>query len=247
VPGRKDAYLGRWKFVNEKSTATASTRIEATFAFIDMAGFTALTETRGDLDAADMATRFTKMARAVLEPGDRLVKSIGDAVLVTSPTAASGVALVERLFNEVANDTRMPALRAGLHHGKAVLHDGDVFGAAVNLAARVSAEAYAGEVLGTKPIEEAARDAGIPVAELGPVPLKNVRDLVPLYSLALVLGETDTPVDPVCQTPIDRRSAAGRLRYRKEEYWFCSLTCAAAFASNPGWHAAEAKKHSLRP
>jgi YHS domain-containing protein len=82
------------------------------------------------------------------------------------------------------------------------------------------------------------------VAELGPVPLKNVRDLVPLYSLALVLGETDTPVDPVCQTPIDRRSAAGRLRYRNEEYWFCSLTCAAAFASNPGWHAAEAKKHS---
>lgn len=225
--------------MNEK--VTSSTRIEATFAFVDMAGFTALTEERGDRDAAEMATRFASMTRAVLGPGDRLVKTIGDAVLVVSPTAAAGVALVERLFNEVAGDTRMPALRAGLHHGRAVARDGDVFGAAVNLAARVSAEAYAGEVLGTKPIEEAARGAGIPVAELGSVHLKNVRDLVPLYSLALVLGVTDTPVDPVCQVPVDRRGAAGCLRHLDQEYWFCSLTCAAAFASNPGWHAAEAK------
>src|SRR6478609_6097258 len=77
--------------------------------------------------------------------------------------------------------TKSRGIRACRRCGKAVLRGGDVFGAAVNLAARVSAEAYAGEVLGTKPIEDAAREAGIPVAELGPVPLKNVRDLVPLY------------------------------------------------------------------
>ncbi|HVJ14879.1 MAG TPA: YHS domain-containing protein, partial [Polyangiaceae bacterium] len=110
---------------------------------------------------------------------------------------------------------------------------------------RVAAEAYAGEVLGTEPIAVAARASGIPVAELGAVPLKNVRGTVPLYSLALVLGVTETPVDPVCRLPLDRRLAAGQLRYRGTEYFFCSLTCAAAFASNPAWHAEAAE--SLRP
>jgi adenylate cyclase len=225
--------------------SSSSSRIRATFCFIDLAGFTALTEAQGDEDAADLATSFAVLARASLGSGDELVKTIGDAVLLTSPTAESGVALVERVVNLVAEEPRFPMLRAGLHYGDAVARAGDVFGAAVNLAARVAAEAYAGEVLGTTPIAAAARTTGIPVAELGPVPLKNVRGVVPLYSLALVLGVTDTPVDPVCRLPLDRRTAAGQLRYRGEEYFFCSLTCAAAFASNPAWHAESAR--SLRP
>ncbi|HVJ22085.1 MAG TPA: YHS domain-containing protein [Polyangiaceae bacterium] len=226
-------------------TTSTSSRIRATYCFIDLAGFTALTEAQGDEDAADLATSFAVLARNSLALGDRLVKTIGDAVLLTSPSAESGVALVERVLNLVAEEPRFPALRAGLHFGDAVAREGDVFGAAVNLAARVAAEAYAGEVLGTEPIAVAARASGIPVAELGAVPLKNVRGTVPLYSLALVLGVTETPVDPVCRLPLDRRLAAGQLRYRGTEYFFCSRTCAAAFASNPAWHAEAAE--SLRP
>jgi adenylate cyclase len=222
---------------------SSSGKIEATFCFVDLAGFTALTEAHGDEDAADVATRFADLTRSVLEPGDRLVKTIGDAVLVTSSGAVQGVELVERLLTVTAGEPRFPALRAGLHYGEAVQRDGDVFGASVNLAARVASEAHAGEVLGTSAIAHAARELGIPVADLGSVSLKNVRGSIRLYSLALVVGATDTPIDPVCHSPVDRRAAAGRLRYRTGEYWFCSLTCAAAFASNPGWHAAQ----SLRP
>jgi len=225
--------------VEEKPLSAASRRIEATFCFIDLAGFTALTEEKGDDRAADVATRFAELARAALEPGDRLVKTIGDAVLVTSRKPADGVALVERLMIEASHEIRFPSLRAGLHHGVAIERSGDVFGAAVNLAARVAAEAHAGEVLGTDPIAQAAREIGIPVAELGEVLLKNVRDSIPLFSLGLVVGATETPIDPVCQTPVDRRGAAGRLIFKGVEYWFCSLTCAAAFASNPRFHTAE--------
>jgi adenylate cyclase len=227
--------------VNAKPPAS-SVRIEATFGFVDLEGFTALTEAQGDEDAADIATRFADMTRAALGPGDRLVKTIGDAVLVTSRDPAGGVALIERLLTNAAAEAGFPTLRAGLHHGEAVWREGDVFGAAVNLAARVASEAHAGEVLGTEPIAAAARASGIPVAELGAVLLKNVHAPIALYSLGLVVGATETPVDPVCRTPVDRRAAAGRLRHQGTEYWFCSLTCAAAFASNPGWHAAEAAK-----
>jgi len=209
---------------------------------VDLAGFTALTESHGDEDAADVAMRFAELARASLAVGDRLVKTIGDAVLLTSPSPLRAVELVERLLTAAAHEPHLPACRAGLHHGEAVQRELDVFGASVNLAARVASEAHAGEVLGTEAVAAAARSCGIPVAALGSVLLKNVRSSVALFSLGLVVGPTDTPVDPVCQTPIDRRSAAGRLRYRRAEYWFCSLTCAAVFASNPGWYAAASTK-----
>jgi adenylate cyclase len=222
-------------------------RIVGTFAFVDMAGFTALTEAQGDEDAADVATMFADITRAALGPGDRLIKTIGDAVLVTSKDAAAGLALIERMLTEAAAEPRLPTLRAGLHHGDAVARDGDVFGAAVNLAARVAAEAHPAEVLGTAPIADAARDMGIPVVDIGEVALKNVRHMTFLYSMALMLGATDTPIDPVCRNHVDRRTAAGRLRYMNREYWFCSLTCAAAFASNPEWHRNESMRPSRAP
>jgi adenylate cyclase len=212
-------------------------RVQSTFCFVDLAGFTAFTEAQGDDDAADVASRFAEITRASLGTGDRLVKTIGDAVFVTSPTATSGIELVERLLMRTSSQLEFPALRAGLHFGEAVQRDGDVFGAAVNLAARVAAEAYAGEVICTQPIADAAKEQDIPVVDLGPVPLKNVRTSIELYSLALMVGDNATPLDPVCRAPVDRRAAAGRLRYGNVEYWFCSLTCAAAFASNPAWHA----------
>jgi class 3 adenylate cyclase/YHS domain-containing protein len=216
----------------------ASTRVEATFGFIDLAGFTALTEAQGDVDAADVATRFAELTRAALGVGDRLIKTIGDAVLVTSPTPGAALELIDRLLTSTTSERTMPALRAGLHHGPAIERDGDVFGATVNLAARVAAEAYAGEVLVTEPIAAVAREQGLPVVEIGPVALKNVSEATVLSSLGFMVGATESAIDPVCQAIVDRRAAAGSLVYQHTTHWFCSLTCAAAFASNPQWHVA---------
>ena len=73
-------------------------KVERTFSFVDLAGFTALTEAHGDLDAADLLGRFIGLARASLSAGDELVKSIGDAVMLASPgPAAAAAALAGRL------------------------------------------------------------------------------------------------------------------------------------------------------
>jgi len=229
-----------------KVPSPPSRRIEATFCFVDLTGFTALTEEHGDEDAADLALRFADLARSCLGQGDRIIKTIGDAVLLTSPTPHAGVGLIEQIFIKAGEDPQFPSLRAGLHQGSAVEIDGDVFGAAVNLAARVAAEAHAGEVLGTHLIAAAARARDIPVAEVGPVLMKNVKEAVTLFALGLVLGSGDTPEDPVCHLPVDRRSAIGRLQYKGKEYLFCSLTCAATFASNPAWHATSSGKLSVK-
>src|SRR6185312_8234508 len=102
-----------------RAQSPSSKRIEATFGFIDLAGFTVLTESQGDDDAADVATRFAELTRAALAPGDRLVKTIGDAVLVASPTPDAALDLVERLLHSAGEDRSLPSLRAGFHHGPA--------------------------------------------------------------------------------------------------------------------------------
>ncbi len=94
--------------------------IDAAVAFADLAGFTALTEAHGDTAAADTAERLVAVAKLVLGAGDRLVNTLGDAVLLTSADALSGITLVQRLFDACEADARFPDVRVGLHYGPVI-------------------------------------------------------------------------------------------------------------------------------
>src|SRR5215218_6073505 len=88
--------------------------------FADLAGFTVLTEAHGDITAADVAERLVAVAHSVLGHDNRLIKTLGDAVLLTSPDPLSGITLVERLFEACEADVRFPDVRAGLHFGPVI-------------------------------------------------------------------------------------------------------------------------------
>jgi adenylate cyclase len=127
---------------------SSSGTVSSTFLFADIAGFTALTESHGDEDAAALAAEFSAAVRRELAGSDGThVKGIGDAVMLSIPDPAAAIDLGLRITHDLMRGHGAPAVRVGLHHGAAVERDGDYFGAAVNLAARVSAEASAGEVL----------------------------------------------------------------------------------------------------
>lgn len=210
---------------------------ECSVIFVDLAGFTALTETHGDEQAADLVERFVAMARHALGPGDRLVKSIGDAVMLASPAPSAALDSLTRLLAECYATASFPIPRAGLHHGPIVERDSDVFGATVNLAARIAGQASGGQVLGTLPIATAARGNDTPVTGVGLVHLRNVAEPVELFEIHLSDTKPFTyTVDPVCRMRVEPAHAAGWLRHGGTEWWFCSLTCVAAFAKAPETH-----------
>ena len=208
-----------------------------TFAFIDLAGFTAMTEAMSDEDAADVVARFCEIAREALGSNDQLVKSIGDAVMLVSPIPAEALQLVGRALDLVGAETNFPLPRAGLHHGPAAERDGDFFGAAVNLAARVAGQAQGGQVLATTSVADAARVQNLRVVSLGSFRLRNVTDELDLYEIHVGPPIEGGAIDPVCRMRVERDSAAGRLRYGEADFWFCSLKCAALFASAPASYA----------
>lgn len=161
-------------------TAPAS-ETEATFGFVDLAGFTALTEVHGDSEAVALLDRFEAIANDSLGLGDRLVKTIGDAVMVVFPRPDAAVAALSRLFVALA-ETELPVARAGLHHGPAIERGGDYLGASVNLTARVAAQAQGGQVLATIEVADAARISGVAVVDLGCFTLRNITEPVQLFA-----------------------------------------------------------------
>jgi adenylate cyclase len=210
---------------------------DATFLFADIAGFTALTEAHGDEEAADLVASFCEAVRAELPAfGGEHVKTIGDAILVRIPDPAQAIRLGLRITHELMRGHGAPAVRVGLHHGPAAERDGDYFGAAVNLAARVSAEATGGEVLVTGHTAALAPTIdGVYYEPRGRHALRNVREPVELFAAVHVGAATEgtLPVDPVCQMAVDPDHAPGRLMFEGSAYYFCTLTCAGEFARDP--------------
>jgi class 3 adenylate cyclase/YHS domain-containing protein len=209
---------------------------DATFLFADIAGFTALTEAHGDEEAADLVAAFCEAVNEELPAyGGAHVKTIGDAILLRVPDPEPAVLLGLRIANELMRGHGAPAIRVGLHHGSAVERDGDYFGAAVNLAARVSAEATGGEVLVTGSTAALAPAIdGVYYEPRGRTALRNVREPVELFAaVRTVPGDGRLPIDPVCQMAVDPDHAPGRLLHEGTAYYFCTLTCAGEFARDP--------------
>lgn len=199
----------------------------------DLSGFSAAVEAHGDETAADLAATLSESASRSLGDGDRLVKSMGDAVLVACADPQAAVRFLRGLFARLEARPEVPLIRAGAHHGPAVSRDGDMFGAAVNVAARVADLAGPCQILATGEVAAAARVSGVGVVALGRFELRNMTEPLELYELECGLEALGHTIDPVCRMRVARDRAVGSIRFEGAEYWFCSLECAGRFTNSP--------------
>jgi len=152
-------------------------RLRVAVAFADLAGYTRLTEEAGEEEALDTVERFVDAVYDTLPDEARIVKTIGDEVMVvsTDPTA-----LVDWAVDFQAQHDERPLPRIGIHQGMVLYRDGDYYGRAVNLASRVAACAAGGEVMVTRPVMAAAgRDLSF--TRVGEVKLKGFDDATELF------------------------------------------------------------------
>jgi adenylate cyclase len=119
-----------------------------TFVFADLVGYTALTERRGDQGAADVAGEFRRaMCELARDHGATQVKSMGDGVMIWAPDASAAIALAGRAVEELGGSDDLLPVRVGVHTGPAVMRGCDWYGSAVNVAARLAAQAAPNEAL----------------------------------------------------------------------------------------------------
>ncbi len=150
-------------------------------AFVDLTGYTEMTETAGDERAAAYASELQGLAEAsAREHGGRVVKLLGDGVMLRFARSADAVSAVQALMRAIV-DAGLPPAHAGIESGPLVVRDGDVYGRTVNIAARVAGQARGGELLVTESVRQHVAD--LPVEDTGEVKLKGIADPVRLWRL----------------------------------------------------------------
>jgi adenylate cyclase len=150
--------------------------------FLDITGYTRLTEERGDEAAADLAARLAGLVRrSSLEHQGTPVKWLGDGVMFYFREPADAVlAAVEMV--EVVGSQGLPPAHVGIHAGPVVFQEGDYFGRTVNLAARIAEYARPGEVVVSQEVVDAADGGPVTFTEIGPVELKGVSGTLRLHT-----------------------------------------------------------------
>jgi class 3 adenylate cyclase len=159
-------------------SASAGTSSMAVILFVDIADSTATTERIGDRAFRETARTLDHVLRTcVLEHGGAVIdaKTLGDGILATFPAASQAIAAA--LACGAAGDTRGLPLHVGLHAGDVIHEEGNVFGGAVNIAARISALSAPSEVLVSATVRDLGRtSAGVTFEDQGEQTLKGIAE-----------------------------------------------------------------------
>jgi len=170
-------YIG----IAERTSGKVSDTTDTAVAFADLVGFTELGESVDVEQLSGLAGRLARMAGEVVEQPVRLVKQIGDAVMLVSPDAKAAVDTCLELVARAEGEDDFPALRAGVAYGPAVNRWGDWFGSTVNVASRLAARARPNAVLVTEAVRDCAGEDAFAWSEAGEKKLKGLNKPIKTY------------------------------------------------------------------
>jgi adenylate cyclase len=149
--------------------------------FVDLSGYTRLTEERGDEVAVRFATTLQREADAVASAhGGRLVKLLGDGAMLRFPDAERGLDAAIALVRALSVGGSLPA-HAGVHAGPVIERDLDLFGRTVNLASRIADAAGPGEVLVSEAVVAAVDNPALHFERTDGASLKGITEPVSLF------------------------------------------------------------------
>ena len=173
------------------ATAPRTSVVEGTVVFTDIVGFTEYTALRGDAEALTLLSTQERLVRETLPADARIVKELGDGLLLWFADACAAIETSLRLqqrFEQESTSGDLPLwVRCGMHSGHQTRRGEDLVGHDVNVASRVVDVAGPGEVLLSDATLERVADKlpGVQFEELGPVVMKGIPQPVRLYRAML--------------------------------------------------------------
>jgi adenylate cyclase len=150
--------------------------------FLDITGYTRLTEEHGDEAAAELAGTLSRLVqRSSMQHGGKPVKWLGDGVMFYFPEPGPGVLAALDMVEGVAS-AGLPPAHVGLHAGPVLFQEGDYFGRTVNVAARIAEYARPGEVVVSQEVVDVTDGTPVSFVEIGPIELKGLSGALRLHT-----------------------------------------------------------------
>ena len=213
-------------------------RVHRSFAFVDVSGFTALTELEGDERAVDVLTAFRVLLRDICaRRGVRIAKWLGDGVMlvcVDTRPLLEAVLELHYVVGVVSGPVETVAIRSGVNAGEVILMEGDDYiGHCVNVAARLCDLAPAGEALAAPAAMDHLPNWGEVLSETH-VTLRGVEKPVPAASIRIARNDTGGSHDPICGLPLTEDTAQEIAHdVRGSVVLFCSPGCVDTWRRRP--------------
>lgn len=168
-------------FMEERGITPRQPKQPPAIAFLDLTGYSALAEERGDEAAAELAAGLASVVQeAARTQGCRPVKWLGDGVMFHFSDSGRAIRSSLELIEQTERAISVPA-RIGINAGTVIAQEGDYFGRTVNIAARIADYARPREVLVSEDAKRSARIADVEFELIGDVPLKGVSNAVRLH------------------------------------------------------------------
>jgi class 3 adenylate cyclase/YHS domain-containing protein len=193
----------------------------------------------GDAVATEVVDRFAAMVRRAAANHDgQVVKQIGDEFMVVFAKPDEAAMFGLAVQSDAAAEDRFPDVRIGANCGALLYREGDYYGAAVNLAARVASAAGRAQFLATKAIVDKVARSDLRFVSVGPRALKGLRQHVELFEVQSSVARTVRFVDPVCGMGLASESADASLTWNGRQFEFCSEACLRRFMQQPDHYTA---------
>src|ERR1700690_2832486 len=203
--------------------------IELAILFADVVGSTKLYEQLGDLRARDMVSVCIEVMRAATEHNNgTVIKTMGDEVMATFPTADDALNAAAQMQKEISThpslkvDDHTVAIRIGCNYGPVVVENRDIFGSAVHTANRMTSQAKAGQIMTTASlVEELSGEWRTSVRQIDIATLKGRSSEVALFEVLWQTEDNTSMVPEIAITAREREKAHKsdrlRLRYQGQE------------------------------
>ncbi len=213
-------------------------RVHRSFAFVDVSGFTTLTEIEGDERAVDVLTAFRTLLRDICSRrGVRIAKWLGDGVMLvcveTRPLLET-ILEIHHVVREVSSPVQEVSIRSGTTSGDVILMEGDDYiGHCVNVAARLCDLAQGGEALVVPVVLDDLPPWAVVVAKKE-IAIKGVERPVTAASIAMATGDDERMLDPICGLPLCESTAEECARDQLNRlFLFCSSGCLDTWQRRP--------------
>jgi adenylate cyclase len=201
---------------------------EIAILMADLTGYTAMTDVHGGASAAKVVKKYMQIVDAALYGKTKLVQRIGDQVVMIAKDPNDLLETAKNLDSLTREEHHFLSIHAGLHFGKILIEDNNLFGSTINIAARIMNVACRGQILCSSAFFDHLPASSKQFRSIGIHKLKNLISDIELFEIIHQSG-SEVYIDPVCHMQINNTNQSPSSKFKGSTFYFCSEHCQTLF------------------